>query len=155
MVFDARASDPRFSTGGGKMKKMFLVLAFVVLFGNAVALSAPVTARAQSIPVYTMANNGQSTSLNLGEQFVINLGTGYDWTVKVSDPYGRTPVVLMLNWQNSGFSGTDSMGLFQAVGLGRARITAYGVPKCSTSSNCRLPAQTFTLNVIVPTTYAQ
>jgi hypothetical protein len=125
------------------MKKLLLALALVALLGSVGFGLSTSTAQASAIHYCTLEDNGMTETMNLNDDMVLDLGSGYNWTVTVTNPYGRPPVLEMLWWRN----GNRSWGWFIAIGRGQATINAVGTPKCE--SPCPLPSKQYTLTVVV------
>jgi hypothetical protein len=81
-----------------------------------------------------MADNGDTFNVKVGDRLRLNLDTFYDWSVSVDNP-----TVLV-----------SSQGLYHANAFGTASLTAFGNPKCySSTPPCLAPSIVFTIAVIV------
>jgi hypothetical protein len=91
----------------------------------------------------TLADDGQTISMQVGESFLLKLGEAYEWTVIPLDPdiIRRVPNVLTV---------IGSQGLYQAHKVGRTQLTATGEPPCRQAQPpCAMPSRGFLLNVVV------
>jgi hypothetical protein len=136
------------------MKRQFVYIVLVLALAAA-ALSAcdqvlggatPTATPAGSIgegKIVTLADDGQTVTMHVGESFLLKLGTAYDWTVIPLDQdiIRREPNVLTV---------IGSQGLYQAHKVGRTQITATGDPPCRQSQPpCAMPSRGFLLDVVV------
>jgi hypothetical protein len=122
--------------------------------GQAVALpsSTPniggvVTPAIDKLPadgVITLSDNGKTFSMQVGESFLLNLGTDvYDWTVEVDnqDVLQRKEGVTVIR---------GAQGVYVAQAPGTAILTANGDPHCLQSKPaCKMPSILFSITVIV------
>ena len=82
----------------------------------------------------TMADNGKTFNMKVGDSLRLNLDSFYDWSVSVDNP---TVIV-------------SSQGLYHAYASGTSSLTAFGDPKCySLTPPCLAPSIMFTITVIV------
>jgi len=82
----------------------------------------------------TMADNGRTFNMKVGDSLRLNLDSFYDWSVSVDNP---TVIV-------------SSQGLYHAYASGTSSLTAFGDPKCySLTPPCLAPSIMFTITVIV------
>ncbi len=125
------------------MKKLLFVLAVAALLGGlALGLSASTT-QATTVHYCTLADDGATETLALGEDLVLNLGSGYTWKAGVIDPFGH-PVMQKVWLKN----GNPTYAYFQSTGYGQSTIRAYGTPNCAPRCD-QIPDKQFQLNVIV------
>lgn len=99
---------------------------------------------AQSGHAYTltMADNGTTLNLQVGDSVALTLDTSYNWSVTVSNlnVLHRPPVALVRGTQ----------ALYQAVEPGQDTITATGDPPCGQATPaCGQPSVVFTANIVV------
>jgi hypothetical protein len=91
----------------------------------------------------TLDDYGQTFALHVGEQFILELGSGYDWTVRLSDSTVLTaigPVPDGNGWQT----------LYEAVQLGETTLSAEGRPQCdATAGPCPMLLRGFRVRVVV------
>ena len=91
----------------------------------------------------TLADDGRTIFMHVGERFLLNLGEGFDWTVLPDDPaiLSRVPNILTIR---------GSQGLYEAQNAGRTALTATGDPTCRQSvPPCYAPSRTFWMAVFV------
>ncbi len=91
----------------------------------------------------TLADNGLTIPLTVGQSFLLNLGPEYNWTVTVDDPaiLSREVNVLVIR---------GAQGIYKANAPGETGLTADGDPAClQDSPPCLAPSKVFTLKVMV------
>jgi photosystem II stability/assembly factor-like uncharacterized protein len=107
---------------------------------------APVISEAESPPTtpnVTLADDGQTLTLQVGQRFLLNLGSAYDWTVTIEDQSIVSRVVNVLTIRGS-------QGLYEAHQAGRTTLTAAGDPVCRQATPpCGSPSRLFRIQVIV------
>ncbi len=87
-----------------------------------------------------LADDGKTLTLQVGDQFLLDLDTNYVWQVTVSD----TSIVNHV--PNTG--GKDNQGLFATYRQGSATLTANGTPLCyNTVPRCLMPSRSFSLRI--------
>ena len=102
--------------------------------------STPIPSTQRTI---TLADNGQTIPLAVGDRFLLDLGGTYIWKVQIADPsvIAQLPTPL---------SPINSQGLFEAVAPGTTTLTAFGDPPCrSLQPPCGLPSLVFRLTLVV------
>ncbi len=90
----------------------------------------------------TLADDGKTITLVVGDQFLLDLNAPYSWQVTVADKkiLKHTPST----------SGKDSEGTYEATMQGTTDLTATGTPVCYNSiPRCLMPSRLFTLHVNV------
>jgi hypothetical protein len=91
----------------------------------------------------TLAQNGQSIGLAVGDRFVLMLGEDFDWTVSPVDesvfaPLAEEPAVAGIQ------------GRYEAIGRGAATISATGDPLCrKVTPPCGAPSMLFEVTIEV------
>jgi hypothetical protein len=91
----------------------------------------------------TLADQGKTISLAVGESFLLDLGEGYDWTVTVSDQsvIDRVKNIAVI---------VGAQGVYEALAPGTTTLSATGNPQCSaTQMPCPDLAIAFSITVIV------
>jgi len=149
-IFEARAGGTATLTATGtpiclpdQACPQFLVLfkvTFVVEDTPPTPTSTPTPSTQRTI---TLADNGQTIPLAVGDRFLLELGGTYTWKVQIADPsvIAQLPTPL---------SPINSQGLFEAVGPGTTTLTAFGDPPCrSLQPACGLPSLVFRLTLVV------
>ena len=91
----------------------------------------------------TLADNGQTIELHVGERFLLNLGPGYIWTVNVADTSVVSRVVNVLVIRGA-------QGIYEASQPGTTTLTATGDPPCrQTTPPCGMPSRIFRIQITV------
>lgn len=96
-----------------------------------------------SFPPVTLADDGRTLNMRVGQTFLLNLGEGYTWQVSVDDTnvLSRKVNVLVIK---------GAQGIYQANSPGTAKITASGDPLCRQSTPpCMAPSREFHIQVVV------
>jgi hypothetical protein len=105
---------------------------------TATPLASPLPA-----PAVTLADNGKTIVLQVGQQFLLDLGEEYTWTVTVSDPAIVSRVVNVTVIRGA-------QGLYETHQVGSTMLTAVGDPVCRQSQPpCAAPSIQFTINITV------
>ena len=119
---------------------VFFKVTFVVGDSPPTPTSTPTPSAQRTI---TLADNGQTIPLAVGDRFLLELGGPYIWKVQIADPsvIAQLPTPL---------SPINSQGLFEAVGPGTTTLTAFGDPPCrSLKPACGLPSLLFRITLVV------
>ncbi len=96
-----------------------------------------------TVPPVTLQDNNRTLTLHTGQEFLLQLGEGYNWDVTVDNPAVLKRLVNVLVIRGA-------QGVYQAEGKGRATLTANGDPTCRQSQPpCAMPSRSFTLHVVV------
>jgi hypothetical protein len=91
----------------------------------------------------TLADNGVTITVGVGQRFLLNLGEGYDWTVTIADQSVLSRVIGVLTIRGS-------QGLYEAHKPGQTVLSAAGEPTCRAENPpCGMPSRLFSLNVAV------
>jgi hypothetical protein len=108
------------------------------------ALPSPTGARVASAAaslVVTIADDGATLHLAVGQRFLLELGSGVDWRVKVGDEQVVQPVTgLPLP--------SGCQGAYEARTPGSTVLSAVGLPHC-TSGSCALFRLGFSITITV------
>jgi hypothetical protein len=91
--------------------------------------------------VVTVADNGTTLHLAIGQQFLLDLGSSVDWTVTVADPRIVARVIGVLVIQGA-------QGIYVARSAGTTLLSAVGSPPCP-SGPCPLFRLGFHLAITV------
>lgn len=98
---------------------------------------------ATGLVTITTADEGSTIEIAVGQRLLVELGTGLDWTVTVTDP-----LVLALVPRITIVRGAQ--GLYVGKTAGSATITAVGDPACRKSSPpCMAPSRLVSVTVNV------
>lgn len=90
----------------------------------------------------TLADDGQTLQMHVGDTFLLMLGTDYNWNVTVSDTsvLSRMPNITVIR---------GAQGIYQANSEGTALLTATGGRNCPPGVACPALARLFRLTVVV------
>jgi hypothetical protein len=117
-----------------------LLLWLAALGANDVA-AAPQDAPAK--PPITLANNGQTIDLAVGDRVLLQLGDADIWTVQVADPAVLSRVVNVTVVKGA-------QGIYEAKQAGTTTLTATGDPACrQVQPPCAQPSRLFRVQVRV------
>ena len=102
---------------------------------------APPAAPAGSEVVVTMADDGTTLQLTVGQRFLLDLGSDLEWAVSVADEevVQRVPGVLVIR---------GAQGIYEARATGTTVLTAVGSAACS-SGACPLFRLGFHVTIVV------
>jgi len=110
----------------------------------AVATNAGPASQNISTNGITLADNGKTFALHLGDSFLLNLGMDtFDWSVDIDNQnvLSREKGVMVIR---------GAQGIYEANSLGQASLTAIGNPLCRNSvPACEMPSIMFRITVIV------
>ena len=94
-------------------------------------------------PIVTLADEGQTITLKLGESFLLKLGEDYAWSATVADQSIVSRVVNVTVVRGA-------QGLYEAHQAGSTTLTATGDPVCRQAQPpCATPSRTFEIKLIV------
>jgi len=91
----------------------------------------------------TLADNGTSITLHVGDTFLLNLGEDYNWNINVADQtvISRVKNIAVIR---------GAQGVYQALKAGTTTLMAGGDPACRQSNPpCMRPSIAFELTVSV------
>jgi hypothetical protein len=91
--------------------------------------------------VVTLADNGQVRTFSVGERFLVELDTGYAWTITIDDPsiVGPSPTMEPIP--------QGAQGEYVAKQPGQTVLRAIGNPICY--PGCGLPSRLFVVTLAV------
>lgn len=93
--------------------------------------------------IVTIADNDGSITLKTGETFLLKLGEGFDWDIKIDNQNVLSRVMNIMVVKGA-------QGVYAAHDSGTATITGTGNPICLTSNPpCKIHSIPFKLNVMV------
>jgi hypothetical protein len=78
----------------------------------------------------------------VGQRFILDLGTGNEWTVKVADPAIVAPVT-------GATLAPGEQGVFVAKAHGTTVLNAVGAPVCPPGTTCPMFRIAFSLTIAV------
>ena len=91
----------------------------------------------------TLADDGTSLDLTVGDRFLLDLGSGFDWTVSIDDQSVLSRVLNVAVVQGA-------QGIYQARAQGRTTLSATGDPPCRKSTPaCGAPSRLFRIVIVV------
>jgi hypothetical protein len=91
----------------------------------------------------TLADQGQTLTFQVGQNFLLFLGNDYAWKATAGDPavVGHLPDVFVI---------PGSQGLFEARQPGHTTLTATGDPACRQAQPpCAAPSKVFSVQIVV------
>lgn len=101
------------------------------------------TSTPSAMPRITLNDSGQTLQLQVGQRFLLDLGTGYDWTVTVADTAIVSRVVNVLVVEGA-------QGIYEAKQPGRTILTATGDPPCRKAQPpCGAPSRLFKIDIVI------
>lgn len=94
-------------------------------------------------PPITLADNGRTIDLAVGDRVLLQLGDAYTWTVQIADPAVLSRVVNVTVVKGA-------QGLYEAKQSGTTTLTAAGDPACrQVQPPCAQPSRLFRVQVRV------
>jgi hypothetical protein len=107
---------------------------------TAVVETAPASGQELSV---TLADESKTIKLKVGQRFLLNLGSDYDWTPTVADQsiVSRVLGITVIR---------GAQGVYEAHAPGATMLTASGDPTCRQSKPaCSLPSRSFEVTIVV------
>jgi len=92
----------------------------------------------------TLADQGKTINMTVGQSFLLKLGGDYTWNIVISDEnvISRTPRNIPLV--------QGAQGIYDATAAGTATFTATGEPVClKATPPCSTPSIQFSITVVV------
>ena len=112
-------------------------------FGIQVGNGVPPPTPPSTPRTITLANDGQTIYLHVGDRFLLDLGEGFDWGVSVDNPAVLSRVVNVTVVRGA-------QGLYEVHLPGRATLTATGDPPCRQAQPpCGAPSIVFQIYFVV------
>jgi hypothetical protein len=103
----------------------------------------PVSGAPDGSLTVTLADEGKTISLAVGDSFLLNLGETYNWDVTISDQSILSRVIGITVIRGA-------QGIYQAHQAGSVTLRASGDPQCRQSvPACGMPSRLFTVTVLV------
>jgi predicted secreted protein len=93
--------------------------------------------------VITLADDGHTITMRVGDSFLLSLTQDYDWTVTVSDPtiLSRAVNILVVR---------GAQGVYEAHQSGTIELTANGDPLCRNGKPaCDMPSRLFHVAIMI------
>ena len=97
----------------------------------------------ESIGEVTLADNGKTIHMAVGQSFLLKLGLNYDWNISVSDQnvISRLKNIAVI---------VGAQGMYNALANGTTILSAEGDPQCrNTTPPCASPSIMFSATIIV------
>jgi hypothetical protein len=91
----------------------------------------------------TLADDGTTIDLAIGDRFLLNLGRDFNWTVSVDDQsvLSRVPNIAVIQ---------GAQGIYLARAPGHATLSATGDPPCRKATPpCGAPSRLFRVHMTV------
>jgi hypothetical protein len=108
-----------------------------------VAPTATPAATPGSGRIVTLADDGQTIALHVGDSFLLQLGDAWNWNVTVADQsvVSRKIGVMVVR---------GAQGIYVAHKAGQTTLIAVGDPPCrSAHPPCAAPSRVFRVNLVV------
>ena len=103
----------------------------------------PLQTTGSTPPEVTLADQGRTIVMQVGERFLLNLGDGAAWVVEIADPSVLGPVTDVAIPEGA-------QGLFEALAAGTTSLVATNDPPCrKLRPACTLPTRSFEVTVVV------
>ena len=90
----------------------------------------------------TLADDGGTVDVSNGSDFLLKLGSDYDWTISIDNPdvVSRVVNIMVIN---------GAQGVYEAHQPGHAALTATGTPVCAAGEICSNLALAFHVEINV------
>ena len=125
----------------GQLLLWTMLLLFSTAPGAAGVAAAPQAEPAK--PPITLADNGRTIDLAVGDRVLLQLGDAYIWAVQIADPAVLSRVVNVTVVKGA-------QGLYEAKQSGTTTLTAAGDPACrQVQPPCAQPSRLFRVQVRV------
>ncbi|MGN6698449.1 MAG: hypothetical protein ACTHMJ_08325 [Thermomicrobiales bacterium] len=125
----------------GQLLLWTMLLLFSTAPGAAGVAAAPQAEPAK--PPITLADNGRTIDLAVGDRVLLQLGDAYIWAVQIADPAVLSRVVNVTVVKGA-------QGLYEAKQPGTTTLTAAGDPACrQVQPPCAQPSRLFRVQVRV------
>jgi len=108
--------------------------------GSSSPSSTPTAVSTQTV---TLAEDGQTITLRVGESFLLKLGEDYTWTPIVDDEtiVSRAKGIAVVR---------GAQGVYDALKVGKTTLTAAGDPVCrQVKPPCGQPSREFEIQIVV------
>jgi hypothetical protein len=105
--------------------------------------TTPTSSPASDLRTITLADDGATASVAVGERVLVKLGTDLEWTVQLTDPTVLVQVrgVALI---------VGAQGLYGAAKAGSTLVTAIGDAACRTAvPPCMVPSRLFSVTIVV------
>jgi len=119
---------------------LVLVPFLLMACGNPSPSNTPTAVSSKTV---TLADDGQTITLRVGESSVLKLGEDYNWTVTVGDEsiVSRVKNISVIR---------GAQGVYEALLAGKTNLTADGAPVClQANPPCGQPSRLFAIGIVV------
>lgn len=129
--------------------KIVLFSLIGVMAAACVSINPMPTASPEPLPtgtsnlVVTLADQGKTITLHVGDSFLLDLGDTYDWNIQIADQsiISRVPNIMVIK---------GAQGIYDAHAVGTTTLSATGNPFCySSKPPCLMPSILFEINIVV------
>ncbi|MCX9026408.1 MAG: hypothetical protein OIN85_09975 [Candidatus Methanoperedens sp.] len=117
-----------------------ILLGLIILVSISAGVTPTNTPESKTV---TLADDGQTITLQVDETFLLELGEGYDWNITIADQsiVSRVTNILVVR---------GAQGIYRAHKEGSSTLTAIGDPVCRQASPpCAAPSREFRVNIVV------
>jgi predicted small lipoprotein YifL len=124
----------------GTMAVLAMVLVVLMACGGSSPSNTP---PADSSKTVTLADDGQTITLHVGESFLLKLGEDHNWTATVDDQtiVSRAKNIAVIR---------GAQGVYDALHAGKTNLTAVGDPICRQANPpCEQPSRVFKIQIVV------
>ena len=127
------------------MRKNHVAIAAIVLLSLVplVLMACGSSTPGRSQKTVTLADDGKTISLQVGDSFLLKLGEDYDWSPIVADQaiVSRAMNIAVIR---------GAQGVYDSHKAGKTSLTATGDPVCRQSTPpCEQPSRAFTIQIVV------
>jgi hypothetical protein len=120
---------------------VLVMVSFVLMAcGSSSPSSTPSTGTQNTV---TLADDGQTITLRVGDSFLLELGEDYNWTPTVEDQtiVSRAKNIAVIR---------GAQGVYDGLQAGKTALTAVGDPVCRQANPpCEQPSRLFKVQIVV------
>jgi len=124
----------------GTIAVLVMVSFALLACGSSSPSSTPPPASSRTV---TLADDGQTITLRVGDSFLLELGEDYNWTPTVDDQtiVSRAKNIAVVR---------GAQGVYDALKTGKTTLTAAGDPVCRQATPpCERPSRAFKIQIVV------
>ena len=125
-----------------KLVYLSITVGLLILLASCSSLVSP-SPTPGTLGDVTLADNGKTIHMAVGQSFLLKLGEDYDWSITVSDQnvINRVKNIAVIR---------GAQGVYDALARGTSTLSATGDPLCRTATPaCASPSILFSITVIV------
>lgn len=134
-----------------QMRPLFAISLAVILLAACSSPQLQGTPTPSPIPPQTgdggltisLADNGKTIEMNVGDTALLKLGNEYDWNISIADEsiISRVKNIMVIN---------GAQGVYQALKAGTTVMSVSGDPACRASTPpCMMPSLLFQVTIVV------